>query len=110
MARSLLVFVSAVLTMAWFNHRFGGSPGKCLLGLKVLNAKDGSYMNLAQAITRVVLAIISMATVIGVIVMFIDPQKRTLHDMLMGTIVVEQEDDYATEVVDLSLLESGHGA
>jgi len=106
MARSLLIFVIAVACMAWFNFRFGGSPGKCLLGLKVLNEKDGSYMNFAQAITRVVLAILSTASIIGVLYMLIDPHKRTLHDRLMGTVVVEKDDDYADLDVDPALLES----
>jgi len=95
MVRSLLVFVSAVVSMAWLTHRFGCSPGKCLLGLKVLNEKDNSHLNMAQAITRTVLALISTATVIGVLYMWFDPKRRTLHDRLMRTVVIEHEDDYA---------------
>ena len=109
MARSLLIFVIAVVSMAWFNVRFGGSPGKCLLGLKVLNEKDGTYLNLAQAITRVVLALISAASVLGVLFMLIDAHKRTLHDRLMGTVVVEKDDDYAELDVDPQVLESLDG-
>jgi uncharacterized RDD family membrane protein YckC len=106
MLRSLLVFAITVLAMAWFNHRYGGSPGKCLLGLKVINEKSGQYMNMAQAITRVVLAILSMASVVGVLFMLFDPHRRTLHDRLMGTVVVVQEDDYANIEPDPAALES----
>ena len=110
MLRSMLVFAIAVVAMAWFNHRFGGSPGKCLLGLKVINEKSGQYMNMAQAITRVVLAILSMASVVGVLFMLFDPHRRTLHDRLMGTIVVVQDDDYAQIEPDPAALESlNHG-
>ena len=109
MVRSMLVFAGVVVTMAWFNHRFGGTPGKCLLGLKVVNEKSGEYLNMAQAITRVVLALVSMASVIGVLFMLFDARKRTLHDRLMGTIVVVHEDDYAEQSLpDLTDIEE-HG-
>ena len=110
MMRSLLVFAGVVVTMAWFNTRFGGTPGKCLLGLKVVNEKTGDYLNMAQAITRVVLALISMASVIGVLYMLIDAHKRTLHDRLMGTIVVVHEDDYAEQPLpdQTEIEEHGH--
>ena len=109
MLRSLLVFVSVVVCMAWFNTRFGGTPGKCLLGLKVVQEKTGAYLNMPQAITRVVLALISMASLIGVLFMLFDKRKRTLHDRLMGTVVVVHEDDYAEQPLpDLTDIEE-HG-
>ena len=110
MLRSLLVFISAVASMAWFNTRFGGSPGKCLLGLKVVNEKSGEYLNMAQAVTRVVLALISMASVVGVLFMLFDKRKRTLHDRLMATVVVVHEDDYAELTLkdELTEIEDGY--
>ena len=111
MIRSMLVFGGVVITMAWFNHRFGGTPGKCLLGLKVINEKTGEYLDMTQAITRVVLAVVSMASVVGVLFMLFDKRKRTLHDRLMGTIVVAHEDDYAELPLDSELMdveEHGH--
>ena len=110
MLRSLLVFSSVVACMAWFNHRYGGTPGKCLLGLKVVNEKTGEYLNMAQAVTRVVLALVSMASVVGVLFMLFDARKRTLHDRLMGSIVVVHEDDYAELPLNSDQLDSlDHG-
>jgi uncharacterized RDD family membrane protein YckC len=109
MVRSLLVFVGVVVTMAWFNHRFGGTPGKCLLGLKVVSEKTGEYLTMTQAITRVVLALISMASVIGVLFMLFDAHKRTLHDRLMGTVVVVHEDDYAEQPLPDHMEIQDHG-
>lgn len=105
MTRSLLVFVGTIVMMAWFNHRYGGSPGNCLLGLKVIDSRSGRYMSLPQAITRVVLAILSTISVIGVLFMLFDAQRRTLHDRLMGTVVIEHDDDYAETIVETSDLE-----
>ena len=47
-----------------------------------------------------------MASVVGVLFMLFDPHRRTLHDRLMGTIVVVQEDDYANIEADAAALES----
>lgn len=105
MLRSLLVFSVVVVSIAWFGHRFGGSPGKILVGLEVITEKTGDYPTFAQALTRVVLALVSMASLVGVLFMLFDARKRTLHDRLMGTVVLAHDADYAETVLDQGFLD-----
>lgn len=110
MLRSLLVFAAVVVSLSWFGYRFGGSPGKVLMGLEVVTEK-GEYLDFIQTLTRVILALISMGSLIGVLFMLFDDRKRTLHDRLMGTVVLAHEADYAETVIDPDILDklvNGH--
>ena len=103
--RSLLVFSLAVVSMSWFGSRFGGSPGKVLMGLEVVAEKSGQHLSFIQTLTRVILALVSMASLLGVLFMLFDTRRRCLHDRLMGTVVLIHEADYAETTVDLDYLD-----
>lgn len=44
--------VAAFLYFVWSLCRFGGTPAKLLLGLRVVDSTHGGYLSLSQAVTR----------------------------------------------------------
>lgn len=78
---SLVYFVS-------FNGMRGGTPGKLLLGLRVLR-EDGSPLGLGRALLRHVAQWLSaLPLFLGYLMIATDPRKRGLHDQLARTQVV----------------------
>ncbi len=73
---------------AFFNSRFGATPGKMALGLKIVRP-DGSPISLGQAIGRYFGYMLS-GLILGVGFMMAgwDDEKRTLHDRLCDTRVI----------------------
>jgi uncharacterized RDD family membrane protein YckC len=71
-----------------FVSRFGATPGKMALELKVVRP-DGGPISLGRAIGRYFAKIVSwMILAIGFIMAGFDSQKRALHDMICDTRVV----------------------
>lgn len=70
---------------------WGWSPGKKLMGLKVVNA-DGDTPSLGRVVLREVLGkwVSSMFCSIGYLMAFFDPEHRALHDRIATTTVVEE--------------------
>lgn len=73
-----------------FVGKFGATPGKMALGLKVIMA-DGSPVSYGRAFGRSFAEILSgMICYIGYIMAGFDSQKRALHDHICGTRVVRK--------------------
>jgi uncharacterized RDD family membrane protein YckC len=74
----------------FFLGRFGATPGKMTLRLKVVNA-DGTSISYLKACGRYFAKWLSYLTCsIGFIIAAFDEQKRTLHDHICNTRVVQQ--------------------
>ena len=84
-----------VMSFAICLQRFGGTPGKLLLDLKVLDQHTGEYLNRRQAALRIVASWLSILTGIGVLMIIFDKHKQGAHDKILHTIVIKLEDDYA---------------
>jgi uncharacterized RDD family membrane protein YckC len=66
----------------------GKTPGKSAMGLRVIRV-DGSAADFSAIAVRNVIRVIDVAVVlIGIVVMFFQPQTRRLGDLGAGTIVV----------------------
>lgn len=77
---------------AWFNKNKGGSPGKLLLKMKVLDFNTGQYIGYGQTAKRLILGktILNTLTLgIGYIAAGVRSDKRGLHDLLANTHVVK---------------------
>lgn len=91
-----MIGLSAVLGMAiacayetFFVVKFGATPGKMALGLKVVRP-DGSGIDVGRAIGRYFAKMLSgMILYIGYIMAGFDAQKRALHDMICDTRVIK---------------------
>lgn len=81
----LMYFIFIVIGTAFYNK----TVGKKMMGLVVRN-DDRFSLNLTDIFVReVVLKPISVISVIGIIMPFFHKQKKSLHDVLMKTLVIE---------------------
>jgi len=72
-----------------FVSRFGATPGKMALELKVVRP-DGGPVSLGRAVGRYFAKMVSaIVLMIGYIMVGFDSEKRALHDMLCDTRVVK---------------------
>jgi uncharacterized RDD family membrane protein YckC len=85
------LFVLPMLIAVWLyfsimEWKVGGSLGKRLFRLQVTN-KEGSKISFLQSFLRFPLKIVSAATVVGILMIDINPNRQSLHDMICGTLV-----------------------
>lgn len=78
-----------LLYQGYFVSQKGGTLGKLALGLRVVNASDGSNLSVMKALGRYFANILSgMILYIGYIIAGFDSEKRALHDHICGTRVI----------------------
>ena len=89
----LLFEVSVLMvTMIFWKRWRGATPGKKFVHIKIVDAKTFQDITSTQAITRSVGYIAStFAFLIGFIMVAFRDDKRALHDILAGTIVIYDE-------------------
>jgi uncharacterized RDD family membrane protein YckC len=76
--------------MTWFVGRFGATPGKMLLGIKIVRS-DGSPVSYLRAFARFWAHQLSANIMyIGFIIALFDEQRRGLHDHICDTRVIEK--------------------
>ena len=85
----------SLLSLYWYDCRFqvrtGTTVGKKLFSIYVLNEKTGEYLSQKQAIIRGFGYILSMLIFgCGFLMAAFHPQKKTLHDLLAGTVCVRR--------------------
>lgn len=69
----------------------GATPGKMLLGLKVLDAKTGNLLTIGQALLRYAGYILSsLIFCLGYIWVGFDKKKQGWHDKMAKTVVVRE--------------------
>lgn len=85
-----LAFGGAILYNGLLVGKYGYTPGKKALGLRVVLA-DGSPISYGRAFGRAAAEILSGLTCyIGYLVAFFDKEKRSLHDHICNTRVVKR--------------------
>ena len=96
----LLFEVSVLIITMIFWRRFkGATPGKKFVHIKIVDAKTFEDINNKQAITRSIGYIASTFTfLIGFIMVGIRKDKRGLHDLLGGTVVIYDEQNKVKEI------------
>ena len=74
----------------WFYRNKGATPGKLLLGLRVVDAQTGTFIGWGQTFMREIVGWIvdGFTLLIGVIIAGFRSDKRALHDMVAGTQVL----------------------
>jgi uncharacterized RDD family membrane protein YckC len=86
---SLLLAIISIVYIVYFWISTGQTPGKKIMGLKVV-ATDGSKLTVVKAITRLVGYAISGAILyLGFLWIFIDKDKQGWHDKIASTYVVK---------------------
>jgi len=88
----LLFFIINLLHGIFFTHYFGGTIGKLLTGLKVVN-ENGNYLSLKRSFFRHTVGY-QFSTILfglGFLAIIRDPQKQGWHDKAVGSkIIVEK--------------------
>jgi uncharacterized RDD family membrane protein YckC len=88
-----LVVMCAFVMVCWI--KFSATPGKMLLSLKIVNAKDLSQPSRIQLFVRMLSYVISVLPLgLGIFYIAIDKRRRAWHDMISGTIVISKKDVY----------------
>ncbi len=83
-------FAFGALYNVFFLPKYGATPGKMACGIKVVNP-DGSHISKGKAVGRFFAEILSGLTfAIGYIIAAFDDEKRSLHDRLCNTRVVNK--------------------
>lgn len=88
-----LVGLAAVGWIAWLNGSKGQSPGKAIMGLKLVRDGDGRTLGgpvgLVRALLLWVLGVFSIGIfwLLAVIWPFWDEKKQALHDKMFGAVV-----------------------
>lgn len=86
----LIMIGLQLLYSAWFNVRKGGTPGKLILGMRVVTP-DGATLSWGRAVGRFFAEwVTGMTCGIGHLIALFDGEVRTLHDHLAGTRVVKK--------------------
>ncbi|WP_324172108.1 RDD family protein [Sulfurimonas sp.] len=75
-----------------FLSKLGQTPGKKAYNLKVVNAKTGEYIGFFRAMLRFVAFLFTATTILGLFVSFYTKDRRALHDLVSGTLVVFEKD------------------
>ena len=85
----LLSYVFPLLFTITLWIKFGGTPGKRILKIKILDEKTGQHLTLAKSLLRYIGYFVSIFTLfIGFFWVAFDQKKKGWHDHIAGTIVV----------------------
>ena len=94
----LLSYLFPFLATIWFWRKFLGTPGKMALKLKIVDARTGNKLTVAQSIGRYFAYIVSaLPLCLGFIWIGIDSKKQGWHDKLAGSVVIRDTADTPVE-------------
>lgn len=84
------MFAVSIFYSVWFVGKFGGTPGKMALGLKIVSS-SGDPVSYTKALARFFAEIVSaIICYIGYIMAAFDEQKKALHDQICDTRVIRK--------------------
>lgn len=90
----LFEVVVLLITMLFWRRWKGATPGKKFVHIKIVDAKTLKEIDNQQAITRSIGYIVStLALLIGFFMVAFRKDKRGLHDLLAGTVVIYDEEE-----------------
>ncbi len=85
----ILTQVAPIVGTVWFWRRFMGTPGKIILGLKIVDVDTGGKLSIGQAIGRYVGYIIAVLPLcLGIFWVGLDHRKHGWPDKLVGTVLI----------------------
>jgi uncharacterized RDD family membrane protein YckC len=77
---------------SFFHYASGQTPGKRILGIRVVNLGTLDYLSGGQSVWRYLASTLNwLICGVGFLVAAFNPEKRALHDYLAGTRVVYSE-------------------
>ena len=110
--QAAFILVGLILTFAYevyFGGRFGGTPGKLLLRMRIVRS-DFSRLTYGRAAIRFFGKMLSDLTMyIGYIMAGFDPQRRALHDYIADTRVIKRVREAKPQIAQISQIRQGDG-
>lgn len=90
----LVSLVAYFYYYGYFYSTRGATPGKALMGLRVLNHTTGTYLSYGQSFVRETFGkFVSTVTLgVGYIMVLVRKDKRALHDLIADSEVVKQSE------------------
>jgi uncharacterized RDD family membrane protein YckC len=93
---TVLAVIGTVIAIGWsiayfafFWSSTGQTPGNRALGIRVVEAASAEPPHAARAVLRVLaLPLSAIPLCAGFLMILVDPRRRALHDVLVGTYVV----------------------
>lgn len=79
------------LIYALLLSNFGQTPGKKAYDMKVVDARNGEHIGFFRALIRFVAFLFTATTLLGLILPFYRKDRKALHDIICGTIVVVEK-------------------
>lgn len=90
-AEQVLFLLAAGLLWIAFWYRFSATPGKMLLGMKIVDGKTGAPPSVKQYIGRYIAFVPSLVLLgLGLLVSQWTSRGRAWHDMMVDTVVVKK--------------------
>jgi len=79
-----IAFIFIIIPLSFYNSSFG----KKLLGISV-RGTNSYTISLSQAIAReIIIKPLSLLTLVGFVTPFFSKKKQSIHDMIIGTLVI----------------------
>lgn len=86
----LYILVPLIVVQTAFMIKSGQTPGYRAYDLEVVDAHTGIRPSFGLILFRNSAAVLSVATLFGWMLMFIRKDKKNLHDLLSGTIIIKK--------------------
>ena len=90
-ARNSLWIVYGIIMILFWSIK-GQTPGYKAYHLKVIDAKTKQKPSFLKSLLRYIFFVISSTIIVGELIAFFRHDKKTLHDLLSGTYVIEIAD------------------
>jgi uncharacterized RDD family membrane protein YckC len=88
----MLNYILPAIAVIMFWIYKSATPGKMVLGLKIVDAETGQKLSAGQSIGRYLGYYVAMLPLfLGLIWVGIDKRKQGLHDKLAGTVVIKDQ-------------------
>ncbi len=85
----LLSYVAPFLAVVVFGKYRSATPGKMMLGLRIVDAATAGPLTFTQCVVRTLAYAVSILPLgVGFLWIALDPRKQGFHDKLAGTLVV----------------------
>jgi uncharacterized RDD family membrane protein YckC len=84
----LLKTAALYLYFVWTVMRFGGTPAKLLMGLRIVDTRTGDRLDYQQAILREIIGkLVTGVSVLAPLASLRRPDRRMFHDLVSGSCV-----------------------
>ena len=98
-AEVIVSWIFPIVATVWLWVATGQTPGKMVIGARVVDAETGERLNAGQALGRYLSYFLSMLGLfVGYLWVGLDPKKQGWHDHLAGTVVIRKRDRRADPV------------